>query len=182
MKPPLGYTPFVVLRPYRATESLWQYLPLRDYNGCRLSAILSSEVGLIGPFESGRPGSQKPNGVSTRPRQQRHYPYQRGSPRPSNSSRSSAQDQAQGLCPVCLSKPHENMSKCRKDTLSDGKPARSLRNEFGQLVNENGKTLCVDFQRPEGCTGGCRGPRHRCSGCGESQHGAADCPRRAHAR
>jgi hypothetical protein len=153
----------------------------REVTTAALSAILSSEVGLIGPFQSGRPGRQKPNGVSTRPRPQRHHPYQRGSSGPSNSSRSSAQDQTQGLCPVCLREPHENMPKCRRDTLSDGKPACSYRNEFGQLVNETGRALCVDFQRPEGCTGGCRAPRHRCSGCGESQHGAADCPRRAHA-
>jgi hypothetical protein len=146
-----------------------------------LASVLHSspalEVGPTTPSQSGRPRSQKSNRIdSMRPRQQRHHPYQRGSPGPSG-----AQDQAQGLCIVCLREPHQNMAECRRDILGDGKPACSYRNGRGDLVDKNGKAVCADFQRPEGCAGGCRTPRHRCSGCGKSQHGAADCPRRANA-
>lgn len=146
-----------------------------------LASVLHSsptlEVGPTAPSQSGRPRSQMSNRVdSTRPRPHRHHPYQRGSPGPSG-----AQDQAQGLCVVCLRDPHENIAECRRDILGDGEPPCSYRNGCGQLVDKNGMAVCVDFQRPEGCVGGCRGARHRCSGCGKSQHGAADCPRRAHA-
>ncbi|KAF8495196.1 hypothetical protein F5888DRAFT_587386 [Russula emetica] len=140
------------------------------------------EVGPTAPFQSGRPRSQKSNRVdSTPPRSHRHHPYQCGSPGPSNAFHGGAQDQAQGLCAVCLRESHENMTECRRPRLGDGKPACSYRNGRGQLVNEYGNVLCDDFQRPEGCAGGCRAPRHRCSGCGKSQHGAADCPRRTNA-
>ncbi|EPS94629.1 hypothetical protein FOMPIDRAFT_1134021, partial [Fomitopsis schrenkii] len=45
------------------------------------------------------------------------------------------------------------------------------------VLIDNGRTLCCDWQRLDGCNSHLHDSRHLCSGCGQSTHGAQNCPR-----
>lgn len=106
------------------------------------------------------------------------HPYKKAASTPTHSFRPNTNDQPQTLCAVCLRKPHQNMAECREETLGDGQPAFSTRSKLGHLTDRQGKSLCVDFQLPKGCSSKHHGTRHRCAGCGNDQHGAVECHRR----
>ncbi|KAH9931465.1 uncharacterized protein B0H18DRAFT_826044, partial [Fomitopsis serialis] len=80
-------------------------------------------------------------------------------------------------CAVCLGRhPRTEVGKCRSVTLWSGKKAICRRNSSGQIVSTDGTTICLDWQRPSGCSTTSARHVHKCSGCGLYDHGASTCP------
>lgn len=78
-------------------------------------------------------------------------------------------------CPTCLGRHPHCIHQCNDPKLWDGTPAYVRRNSKGRLVDPNGKTLCSDWQKPNGCTLSHRSAKHECLGCGNPGHGAQYC-------
>jgi hypothetical protein len=91
--------------------------------------------------------------------------------------REGASSQSRATCAICLGNGPHNVTKCSLDNFWDGTKARCRRNEDGRIINPSGQTLCIDWQRPKGCTARDHDHRHECSGCGRQDHGAQHCPR-----
>lgn len=81
------------------------------------------------------------------------------------------------VCAVCLSRHKHHVGSCNASTIWSGGQPFSKRDHAGKLVNLEGHRLCLDFQRPRGCSSTQDSHRHECSGCGKKDHGANDCPR-----
>ncbi|KZP21644.1 hypothetical protein FIBSPDRAFT_733932, partial [Athelia psychrophila] len=73
--------------------------------------------------------------------------------------------------------PGHELRKCQAAKLWDGSAdTHSKRTHNGHLVAKAGNApLCIDWQRPDGCSAREHGARHRCSGCGDDSHGATRC-------
>ena len=82
-----------------------------------------------------------------------------------------------GVCAVCLGRHEHIFAKCEEAKLWDGSANAPRKGEQGQLVAANGLPLYFDWQIPRGCSSLSHPDRHRCSGCGRSDHGAQGCPR-----
>lgn len=80
-------------------------------------------------------------------------------------------------CNMCLSRDRHDVRSCTSTKLWDGTRAWSTRNTVGNLIGPDGRELCTNWQRPNGCTVSSHPDMHLCSGCGEKSHGAQDCPR-----
>ena len=89
---------------------------------------------------------------------------------------------APSTCPKCLG-THEarpDRPPCNASSLWDNSaPTHCSRDQQGRLLNKSGRVLCWDFQQPCGCSG--QGHNHECSGCGDANHGAQECPLRQRA-
>ena len=81
-----------------------------------------------------------------------------------------------GACAVCLNHHKHNFSKCDGVKLWDGSVGSPRKNKQGRLVAANGLPICFDWQMPQGCASTSHSDRHRCSGCGKTNHGAQTCP------
>lgn len=79
------------------------------------------------------------------------------------------------ICAVCLSNRGHDMRYCRAATTWNGKATRTTRDKGGRLVDGDGRVLCVNWQRSDGCQVSNEGHRHECSGCGSPRHGASGC-------
>jgi hypothetical protein len=86
-----------------------------------------------------------------------------------------ANSRGPAICAVCLGIFKHDVSKCSSDSFWDGSKARCRRNDKGRIINPAGLVLCVDWQRPNGCSAS--GHNHECSGCGKQDHGAQKCSR-----
>ncbi|KAI0054459.1 hypothetical protein BV25DRAFT_1769605, partial [Artomyces pyxidatus] len=66
---------------------------------------------------------------------------------------------------------------CNRPTLWDGKtPSRCKRSGTNnRILDRDGLEICLDWQRASGCVSRKHAERHRCSGCGSTNHGAARC-------
>ncbi|KAJ7607630.1 hypothetical protein DFH06DRAFT_918536, partial [Mycena polygramma] len=53
--------------------------------------------------------------------------------------------------------------------------ARCHRNNANRIVNPSGQPICISWQRPRKCDRN-HTDLHECSGCGQTSHGACDCP------
>ena len=80
-----------------------------------------------------------------------------------------------GFCVVCLGRHDHSFAKCEEPKLWDGSANASRKGEQGVLVAANGLPLCFDWQIPRGCNSVSHPDRHRCSGCGRTDHGAQGC-------
>lgn len=81
-------------------------------------------------------------------------------------------------CPVCLSREQHQVFSCALAYMWDkSTPTYSVRDKNGRLCNPDGKHLCTDWQKSNGCSKGNHGFIHECSGCGDKGHGAQNCPR-----
>ena len=79
-------------------------------------------------------------------------------------------------CPICLSRKRHPIRKCRASNLWDGQhKARCSRAEDGRIVDGNGRTLCSNWNQTIGCSDKSTRHIHKCSGCGDSSHGAQEC-------
>ncbi|KAF8130807.1 hypothetical protein EV363DRAFT_1262570 [Boletus edulis] len=88
-------------------------------------------------------------------------------------------NKAAPVCPKCLGRHEDRPDRpvCNASSLWDNSGATyCTRDQQGRLLNKSGRVLCWDFQRPRGCSS--QGHNHECSGCGDTNHGAQDCPRR----
>ncbi|KAF8148912.1 hypothetical protein B0H34DRAFT_618887, partial [Crassisporium funariophilum] len=81
------------------------------------------------------------------------------------------------VCALCLGREAHDVFKCQSDTSWDGTKARCHKNDQGRLVTPMGTVLCFDWNTRRGCTGQGHDDRHECSGCGNKDHGAQNCPR-----
>ena len=80
-------------------------------------------------------------------------------------------------CAVCLGHPKHKYAKCSAAKLWSGGKTCMHRNEQGRLITVDGLPICFSFQTLAGCPETTHPTRHTCSGCGESRHGAQQCPR-----
>ncbi|KAJ7760659.1 hypothetical protein DFH07DRAFT_687888, partial [Mycena maculata] len=77
------------------------------------------------------------------------------------------------VCAICLGL-HANVAGCRSRTLWTGAAARCHRDVENRLMNAHGQNVCLAWQLPRGCCSNAR-HIHECSGCGASNHRAAQC-------
>ncbi|KAH9941904.1 hypothetical protein B0H21DRAFT_681251, partial [Amylocystis lapponica] len=87
---------------------------------------------------------------------------------------------SRGVCAICLGRHRwRELSRCDSSTLWNGKIPRCVRNSTCRIIDPYGGVVCINFQRVRGCSAwGCskRGHLHECSGCGDPEHGAYECP------
>ncbi|KAG2153401.1 hypothetical protein DEU56DRAFT_726833, partial [Suillus clintonianus] len=82
------------------------------------------------------------------------------------------------VCAVCLGRHTHNFITCAADHLWDNShPTVSTRVNKALLLRSNNKPLCVDWQRPRGCSQRSHDERHLCAGCLSPAHGSQYCPR-----
>ncbi|KAH8976764.1 hypothetical protein EDB86DRAFT_2820336 [Lactarius hatsudake] len=81
-----------------------------------------------------------------------------------------------GVCAACLGRHDHTFAKCEGHKLWDGSTG-AVRKDQGKLVGTDGLPVCFDWQVPKGCASASHPERHKCSGCGKSDHGAQTCPR-----
>src|ERR1700678_275393 len=109
--------------------------------------------------------------------------YQRSSPPPYQSPsknpafQPSTAFQGHAACVLCLATDPHDTRKCRSKTLWDGSKARCRKNDEGRLISPAGTTLCSNWNNRRGCSSTMHEQRHKCSGCGNKDHGAQKCPR-----
>jgi hypothetical protein len=87
---------------------------------------------------------------------------------------------ARGLsaCAICLSRNPHDVAQCDATLLWDGHtPAFARKGDKGAKLRtaNTGDTLCLDWNLPRSCNSGSHSSRHRCSGCGNNDHGAQSC-------
>ncbi|KAH9942655.1 hypothetical protein B0H21DRAFT_696193, partial [Amylocystis lapponica] len=84
------------------------------------------------------------------------------------------------VCANCLDRHRwQELSRCVFFTIWNGEVACCFRNCTGRIIDPQGAVVCINFQRMRGCSAwGCskRGHLHECSGCGDPEHGAYQCP------
>lgn len=90
--------------------------------------------------------------------------------------RSGARDSVLSACAVCLGRHRHVVSQCNSKTRWNGGAARCTRNPEGRICNPNGTQLCMEWQKPKGCTSQMHDSKHECAGCGSASHGAQRCP------
>ena len=124
---------------------------------------------------------------SLSPPQNPGFPPDRGEWRSRDNARAPKRDRPEvfqsgagprgGVCAVCLGRHEHTFAKCDKTKLWNGSPCGVRKNEQGRLVAPDGLILCFDWQLPKGCGASGHAERHKCSGCGKSDHGAQGCTR-----
>ena len=82
-----------------------------------------------------------------------------------------------GVCAVCLGRHEHTFAKCENTRLWDGSASGARKNEQGRLVTSDRTSLCFDWQLPKGCGSTSHMEKHRCAGCGRTDHGAQGCHR-----
>jgi hypothetical protein len=87
---------------------------------------------------------------------------------------------ARGLsaCTICLGRNPHNVAQCNADILWDGyRPSFARKGDQGARLRtaSSGDALCLDWNLPRSCNSSSHVARHRCSGCGSSDHGAQTC-------
>ncbi|KAI0040596.1 hypothetical protein FA95DRAFT_1502600, partial [Auriscalpium vulgare] len=70
-----------------------------------------------------------------------------------------------------------DFAQCTASTLWNGDKAYVKRNSRHRLVFPDDEPICIDWQRSSGCRSSGHQERHRWSGCGSANHGAARCSR-----
>ena len=78
---------------------------------------------------------------------------------------------------LCLSRRKHDIYRCNATQIWDGSKTWASRHRDNRLVDPDGNSLCMDFQRPNGCDLTTHDHKHRCSGCGKPNHGAQRCHR-----
>ena len=81
------------------------------------------------------------------------------------------------VCALCLSRRKHDIYRCNATQIWDGSKTWASRHGDNRLVDPDGNSLCMDFQRPNGCDLTTHDHKHRCSGCGKPNHGAQRCHR-----
>jgi hypothetical protein len=86
------------------------------------------------------------------------------------------------VCAVCLGRHKDGkvrFADCSATATWDkNHDTFSRRSSQGVLVTvSDNEPLCLDWQRERGCSVARHGARHKCSGCGSTDHGASACPR-----
>ena len=111
-------------------------------------------------------------------RADRRSRYRRRSPGGSRQVFPQGADPApRSVCAVCLGRFPHRIQFCESNQLWDKKTDAFVHRRDGNLIAPNGRTVCKDFQRPDGCQMRSHDQNHRCSGCGKPDHGAQACPR-----
>lgn len=81
-------------------------------------------------------------------------------------------------CAICLGRHQHRVYNCdAQKTWDQAHDVASKRVDKSLVLVDSGRTLCGDWQRPNGCSSCMHDSRHLCSGCGKPTHGAQDCPR-----
>lgn len=80
-------------------------------------------------------------------------------------------------CAVCLGRHPHNISQCDEARTWDDQFSTLAQRVDKNLVMQDGRSVCMDWQREKGCSSRRHDDRHICSGCGAATHGAQDCPR-----
>lgn len=92
-----------------------------------------------------------------------------------NKPRHTDQATAGPVCVVCLGRYPHVLATCARSKLWDGKRnTYSRRDAKNRIINKSGFALCFNFQRPGSCAS--TDHVHECSGCGDPNHGAQQCP------
>jgi hypothetical protein len=81
-------------------------------------------------------------------------------------------------CAICLSRNPHDVTQCDANLLWDGhSPAFARKGDKGAKLRaaSSGDSLCLDWNLPRACNSNSHVARHRCSGCGNSDHGAQTC-------
>ena len=81
-------------------------------------------------------------------------------------------------CAVCLSRNPHDVTQCDAVLLWDGHtPTFARKGDKGAKLRAatSGDTICLDWNLPRSCSSNSHLSRHRCSGCGNSDHGAQTC-------
>ena len=81
-------------------------------------------------------------------------------------------------CAICLSHNPHDVAQCDASLLWDGHtPVFARKGDKGAKLRtaSTGDTLCLDWNLPRSCNSGSHISRHRCSGCGNNDHGAQSC-------
>jgi hypothetical protein len=81
-------------------------------------------------------------------------------------------------CAICLSRNPHDVTQCDANLLWDGHtPAFARKGDKGAKLRaaNTGDTLCLDWNLPRSCNSNSHVARHRCSGCGNNDHGAQTC-------
>ena len=81
-------------------------------------------------------------------------------------------------CAICLGRNPHDVSQCTASLLWDNHtPAFTKKGDKGAKlrVASSGDTLCLDWNLPRSCSSSSHLARHRCSGCGNDDHGAQSC-------
>lgn len=110
---------------------------------------------------------------------QRGQQRRRRSPHPSSRVFTpGAGDSYPCTCALCLGRYSHNMQKCTRTTRWNGEPCASHRNSSGILIfSKLNLPVCLDFQLAgRRCTDTSHPRVHACSGCGDGDHGAFECP------
>jgi hypothetical protein len=84
---------------------------------------------------------------------------------------------SKSACALCLGRDACDILKCQSGTFWDGSKARCRKNDQGRLVSPTGNILCFNWNTRRGCVAQGHDDRHECSGCGNKDHGAQECPR-----
>jgi hypothetical protein len=131
-----------------------------------------------GPDTTTRPNDENPR--STRPTST-HKRNKVGNSSPStNDHNFTANTDPRGLsaCAICLSRNPHDVTQCDANTLWDGHtPSFARKGDKGAKLRNSstGDSLCLDWNLPRSCNSTSHISRHRCSGCGSSDHGAQTC-------
>jgi len=81
-------------------------------------------------------------------------------------------------CAICLSRNPHDVMQCDANVLWDGhNPTFARKGDKGAKLRtaSSGDTLCLDWNLPRSCNSNLHLSRHRCSGCGNNDHGAQTC-------
>jgi hypothetical protein len=81
-------------------------------------------------------------------------------------------------CAICLSRNPHDVTQCDANTLWDGHtPTFARKGDKGAKLRttNSGDSLCLDWNLPRSCNSNSHLSRHRCSGCGNNDHGAQTC-------
>ncbi|EPS98848.1 hypothetical protein FOMPIDRAFT_1091889, partial [Fomitopsis schrenkii] len=81
-------------------------------------------------------------------------------------------------CAICLGRHQHRVFNCdATKTWDQAFDTIATRVDKNLVLIDNGRTLCCDWQRLDGCNSRLHDSCHLCSGCGQSTHGAQNCPR-----
>jgi hypothetical protein len=90
----------------------------------------------------------------------------------------SADPRGLSACAICLSRNPHDVTQCDANLLWDGHtPSFARKGDKGAKLRNatSGDTICLDWNLPRSCSSNSHLSRHRCSGCGDSDHGAQTC-------
>ena len=131
------------------------------------------------PYKSGSHSSAHCKGHSCSPTHLHASPppYQQSQASPKQSPfPSGAPAKALSVCTLCLGWDPHHVYKCTSEICWDGSKTRCHRNKQGRLISPAGSVLCLNWNSHCGCTTTRHESHHKCSGCGNKDHGAQACP------